>query len=152
MYVAAAHGALVVDNAFAAAGRTMDDHHLPQVTFTTPAIASAGLTDAQAVQRGYVCDCRVLPLEYVPRALVNRDTRGVIKLVAEAGSGRLLGAHVVAVGAGDVIATAVYALANEMTVHQMADLWCPYLTMAEGLKLTAQAFTRDITKLSCCAA
>lgn len=87
----------------------------------------------------------------MPRALVNRDTRGLIKLVADAATGRLLGAHALADGAGDAIATAVYALANEMTVQHMADLWCPYLTMAEGLKLAAQTYTRDITKLSCCA-
>ncbi|SRR6266540_902259 len=151
VYVAAAHGALIADNAFHAAGRTIDYHHLPRVTFTAPAIAAAGITDADAVAAGIRCDCRVLPLEYVPRAVVNRDTRGVIKLVAEAGTGRLLGVHVLAGGAGDVIATAVYALANQMTVHQMADLWCPYLTMAEGLRLAAQTYTRDVSKLSCCA-
>ncbi|MEV6959385.1 mercury(II) reductase [Streptomyces sp. NPDC051207] len=151
VYVASAHGALVADNAFDGAGRTVDHHHLPRVTFTTPAIASVGLTEAQASAQGHTCDCRVLPLEYVPRALVNRDTRGLIKLVADAATGRLLGAHVLAEGAGDVIAAAVYALANDMTVRQLADLWCPYLTMAEGLKLAAQAYTRDVTKLSCCA-
>lgn len=151
VYVAGAHGALVADNAFDDAGRKLDYRHLPRVTFTSPALASAGLTDAQAVERGFRCECRVLPLEHVPRALVNRDSEGVIKLVAERGSGRLLGAHVAADGAGDVIATAVYALANEMTVHQMAGLWMPYLTMAEGLKLAAQSFTRDVAKLSCCA-
>jgi mercuric reductase len=151
VYVAGAHGTLVADNAFDDAGRMLDYHHLPRVTFTSPAIAAAGLTDAQAVEQGYACECRVLPLEYVPRALVNRDTHGLIKLVAEQGTGRLLGAHVIAEGAGDVIATAVYALANQMTVHQMADLWCPYLTMAEGIKLAAQTFTRDVSKLSCCA-
>ncbi|MFC9543034.1 mercury(II) reductase [Streptomyces sp. NPDC056956] len=151
VYVASAHGALIADNAFDGAGRTVDYHHLPRVTFTSPAIASAGLTDAEAAARGYTCDCRVLPLEYVPRALVNRDTRGLIKLVADAATGRLLGAHVLADGAGDIIATVVYALAGGMTVQQMADLWCPYLTMAEGLKLAAQTYTRDVTKLSCCA-
>lgn len=151
VYVAAAHGTLVADNALDGAGRTLDHQHLPRVTFTTPAIAAAGVTDAQAVEQGYACDCRVLPLAYVPRALVNRDTRGLIKLVAEAGTGQLLGAHVIAEGAGDVIATAVYALGNQMTVQQMADLWCPYLTMAEGLKLAAQTYIRDVAKLSCCA-
>ncbi|UGY91267.1 mercury(II) reductase [Streptomyces gobiensis] len=151
VYVAGAHGAVVADNALDGAERTLDYHHLPRVTFTAPAIAAAGLTDAEAVERGINCDCRVLPLEYVPRALVNRDTRGLIKLVAEEDTGRLLGAHVIAEGAGDVIATAVYALANRMTVQQMADLWCPYLTMAEGLKLAAQTYTRDVAKLSCCA-
>ncbi|HEX5116331.1 MAG TPA: mercury(II) reductase [Pseudonocardiaceae bacterium] len=155
VYVAGAHGSVVVDNAFdgveEGTGRTMDYRHLPRVTFTSPAIAAAGLTEAQAVEHGHACECRVLPLESVPRAIVNRDTRGVIKLVAERGTGRLLGAHVIADGAGEVITTAVYALANRMTVHQMAELWCPYLTMSEGLKLAAQTFTRDVTKLSCCA-
>jgi mercuric reductase len=152
VYVAAAQGGLVTVNALAAANRTLDYTHLPAVTFTTPSLASAGMTEAAAVAAGLACECRVLPLSAVPRALANRDTRGAIKLVADAATGRLLGAHVLAEGAGDVIATAVYALANQMTVAQMAALWCPYLTMAEGLKLAAQTFTRDVAKLSCCAA
>ncbi|HEX3590469.1 MAG TPA: mercury(II) reductase [Pseudonocardiaceae bacterium] len=151
VYVAGAHGTQVADNAFDNAARTVDYHHLPAVTFTSPALATVGLTDAAAARAGYDCDCRVLPLSSVARAVVNRDTRGAIKLVAQRGTGRLLGAHVLAEGAGDVIATAVYALANQMTVDQMADLWCPYLTMAEGLKLAAQTFTRDVSLLSCCA-
>lgn len=152
VYVAGAHGALVVDNAFHDAGRTLDYHHLPRVTFTGPSIAAASLTDARAQAQGLDCECRVLPLQHVPRALVNRDTRGLIKLVADRGTGRLRGAHVLADGAGDVIATAVYALHQQMTVQEMAELWCPYLTMTEGLKLAAQTFTRDVAKLSCCAA
>lgn len=151
VYVASAHGRLVADNMFDAAGRTVDYDEMPRVTFTSPAIASAGLTEAQAVRQGFAAQSRVLPLDQVPRAVVNRDTHGLIKLVAERGTGRLLGAHVVADGAGDVIETAVYALANRMTVRQMADQWYPYLTMAEGIKLAAQTFHRDVSKLSCCA-
>jgi mercuric reductase len=124
---------------------------LPRVTFTSPAIASAGLTEAQLVRLGVACDCRVLPLEAVPRAVVSRDTRGVIKLVAEAGTGRVRGAHVVADGAGDVITAAGYAIRAQMTVTDLADTWAPYLTMSEGLKLAAQAFSRDVSRLSCCA-
>lgn len=152
VYVAAAQGGLVADNALAGADRALDYTHLPAVTFTTPALASAGMTEAAAVAAGLTCQCRVLPLSAVPRALANRDTRGAIKLVADADTGRLLGAHVLAEGAGDVIAAGVYALANQMTVQDMARLWCPYLTMAEGLKLAAQTFTTDVSKLSCCAA
>ncbi len=151
VYVAGAHGALIVDNAFGDAGRRMDYTHLPRVIFTTPAIAAVGCTDAQAAEQGLDCECRVLPLDFVPRAIVNRDTRGLIKIVAERGSGRIRGVHVLADNAGDVIAAAVYAVQAGMTVTQMADTWCPYLTMAEGLKLAAQTFTRDVAKLSCCA-
>ncbi|KAB2343735.1 mercury(II) reductase [Actinomadura rudentiformis] len=151
VYVAAAHGALVADNALDGAQHTLDYAALPQVIFTSPVVASAGLTEVQALAQGIRCECRVLPLEYVSRALVTRDTRGLVKLVAEARTGRLLGAHVLAEGAGEVIAGAVYALAAGMTVQQIAGLWSPYLTMAEALKLAAQTYTRDVAKLSCCA-
>jgi len=65
-------------------------------------------------------------------------------------SGR--GDEVVADGAGDLITAATYAITAGMSVDQLAHTWAPYLTMAEALKLAAQTYTRDITKLSCCAA
>ncbi|GAA1439263.1 mercury(II) reductase [Nocardiopsis tropica] len=151
VYVAGAHGAVVADNALDGADRVLDYRHLPRVTFTGPAIAGVGLTDAQAEEQGLDCECRVLPLENVPRAIVNRDTRGLIKIVAERGTGRVVGVTAVAEGAGDVIAAAVYAVQAGMSVEHMANTWCPYLTMAEGLKLAAQTFTLDVAKLSCCA-
>jgi len=104
------------------------------------------------VAAGYRCSCRVLPLEYVPRAIVNRDTRGLVKLVADRDTDRLLGAHILADAAGELITTAVHALDNQATITQLAQAWTPYLTMAEALKLAAQTFTRDVSRLSCCAA
>lgn len=151
VYVAAAHGSIAADNALGDAGRTVDYAHLPRVTFTSPAVAAAGLTEAQAIAAGYRCDSRVLPLDAVPRAIVNRDTRGMVKLVADADTGRLLGVHAVADAAGEIAAAGVYLLAAGMTVEQLATLWSPYLTMSEALKLAAQTFTRDVSKLSCCA-
>jgi len=152
VYVAAAQGTMMVDNAFSGAGRRTDYRHLPRVTFTSPNLASVGLTDAQAAQSGISCTCRVLPLSYVPRAVVNRDTRGVVKIVAEAATGKVLGVHLAAEGAGDAILAATYALEANMTVGQLASTWAPYLTMAEGIKLAAQSFSTDVAKLSCCAA
>lgn len=151
VYVAAAHGTLVADNTLTGRMRTLDYTALPRVTFTSPAIASVGMTDAQAAERGIPCDCRTLPLRYVPRALANRDTRGLVKLVTDACTGRLLGAHVLADGAGDLITAATYAITAGLTVDQLAHTWHPYLTMAEGLRLAAQTFTSDVAKLSCCA-
>ena len=151
VYVAAAHGTLVGDNAIRQAGRRMDYDALPRVIFTSPNIAAVGMTEAQALEAGYECDCRVLELENVPRALVNLDTRGAFKIVAEKGSGKVLGVHVVADNAGDVILAGVYAVKFGLTVQDLAGTWSPYLTMAEGIKLTAQTFTRDVSMLSCCA-
>jgi mercuric reductase len=151
VYVAAAHGTLVAGNALTGAERTLDYTALPRVTFTSPAIAAVGLTDAQVAEAGIACDCRTLPLGYVPRALANRDTRGLVKIIAEAGTGRLLGVHVIADGAGDVITAATYAITAGLTAGQLARTWAPYLTMAEALKLAAQAYTSDVARLSCCA-
>ncbi|MDA8357617.1 MAG: mercury(II) reductase [Actinomycetota bacterium] len=152
VYVSAYEGALAVDNALLGAQRKLDFTGLPRVTFTTPQVAGAGLTEAQAQAAGYEVETSVLPLSAVPRALVNHDTHGLVKLVAEAGTGRLLGASVLAEGAGDVIQTAVLAIRHGITTAELAGTFHPYLTMAEGLKLAAQTFTRDVEKLSCCAA
>ena len=152
VYVAAAQGTLVADNAVGGAGRKMDYAALPRVTFTAPTIAAVGLTEAQARAADYDCECRALPLEHVPRARVNRDTRGGLKIVAERDTGRVLGVSVVAEGAGELILAGVYAVKFGLTVTQLAETWAPYLTMAEALKLAAQTFSVDVSKLSCCAA
>lgn len=130
----------------------LDYTSLPRVTFTHPQVAAVGLTDAQAQEQGLDCECRTLPLEYVPRAQVNLDTRGFVKIVAERESGRIRGVTAVAENAGDVILAAVYAVEFGLTVEDIARVWCPYLTMSEGFKLGAQIFSRDVSKLSCCAA
>lgn len=53
--------------------------------------------------------------------------------------------------AGDAILAGVYAIECRMAVQQLANIWCPYLTISEGIKLAAQAFTMDVAKRSCCA-
>ena len=151
VYVAAAQGNLAAENALTDAHRRMDYAGLPSVIFTDPALASAGLTEAEARAAGLDVATRVLELENVPRALANRDTRGAIKLVADAVTGKVLGVHVVAEGAGDMILAGVYAIKFGLTVEDLATTWAPYLTMSEGLKLVAQSFKGDVKKLSCCA-
>src|SRR6266849_2406234 len=152
VYVAAYEGNLAARNALEGADMKFDFAALPRVIFTGPTVASAGLTDEQANAQGIECECRVLPLSAVPRALVNRDTRGFVKIVAERKTGRIIGATAVADGAGDVIQAAVYAIQFGLTTNQVASTWSPYLTLAEAFRLAAQTFTRDVSKLSCCAA
>lgn len=152
VYVAAKHGGLVVENAFDDAARRVDYSALPRITFTNPTIASAGLTEAQALRQGIDCTSRTLRLEHVPRAIVSRNTRGLVKLVAERDGLRIIGVHIVGDGAGDVILAGSLAIQTQMTVEQLAGGWNPYLTLGEGLYLAAQSFTRDTSKLSCCAA
>ncbi|MEX0696323.1 MAG: mercury(II) reductase, partial [Dongiaceae bacterium] len=128
-----------------------DNSVMPAVVFTDPQVASVGLTEAAARAAGHRVKTSVLPLAYVPRAIAARDTRGLIKLVADADTERLLGAHILAPEGSDSIQTAVLAIKHGLTVGGLADTIFPYLTTVEGLKLAAQAFEKDVSKLSCCA-
>jgi mercuric reductase len=119
--------------------------------FTDPQVATVGYSEAEAHLAGIETDSRTLTLDNVPRALANFDTRGFIKIVAEAGTGRLLGVQAVAPEAGELIQAAVIAIRAHMTVQDLAGQLFPYLTMVEGLKLCAQTFTKDVKQLSCCA-
>jgi mercuric reductase len=150
VYVAAAAGTRAAANMLGGK-EPLDLSVVPGVVFTDPQIATVGLDEISARQSGYKVDTRILTLDNVPRALANFDTRGFIKLVADADSGRLLGVQAVASQAGELIQTAALAIRTHMTVHDLASQLFPYLTMVEGLKLAAQTFTKDVKQLSCCA-
>jgi mercuric reductase len=121
------------------------------INMTGGEVATVGMDESEARVAGIETDSRRLELTHVPRALVNFDTRGFVKLVMEAGTGRLIGAQIVAHNGGEFIETAALAIRHRMTVDELAGELFPYLTMAEALKLCAQAFTRDVSQLSCCA-
>jgi mercuric reductase len=150
VYVAAAAGTRAAIN-MTGGDAALDLTTMPAVVFTDPQVATVGLTEAEAHLKGIETDSRTLTLDNVPRALANFDTRGFIKVVAEAGTGRLLGVQAVAAQAGELIQAAALAIRNRMTVDDLGGQLFPYLTMVEGLKLCAQTFTKDVKQLSCCA-
>ncbi len=152
VYVAAHAGALAAENALTGNERRYDLSALPKVTFTDPAVASVGLTEDQARGQGIEPLVSKLPLEHVPRALAAHDTRGFIKLVADAGTKKIIGAHILAAEAGEMITEPTLATRLGLTIDDLTSTFHPYLTLSEGIKLAAQAFTKDVAKLSCCAA
>jgi mercuric reductase len=151
VYVAAYGGALAAENAINGHSRRYDLTALPRVTFTDPQVASVGMTDGDAHRAGLDAIVARLPLSHVPRAQAAHDTRGFIKLVADRATGHLLGAQILAPDAGEMIAEPALALRHALTVTDLAAAFHPYLTLPEGVKLAALAFTKDVSKLSCCA-
>lgn len=151
VYMAAYGAKLAAKNALNGDTLRYDNAAMPTVVFTDPQVASVGLTEAAARKAGHDVRIATVNLDQVPRALAARDTRGLIKLVADGRSGRLLGAHILAPEGADSIQTAVMAIRCGLTVRQVADAIFPYLTTVEGLKLAALAFDKDVAKLSCCA-
>ncbi|MEX2156894.1 MAG: mercury(II) reductase [Gemmatimonadales bacterium] len=152
VYVAAYGGALAAENALTGNSRRYDLTALPRVTFTDPAVASVGLTEDEARAQGIEPLVSKLPLEHVPRALAARDTRGFVKLVADAATKKIIGAHILAAEAGEMITQPVLAIKLGLTIEDLTSTFHPYLTLSEGIKLAAQTFTKDVSKLSCCAA
>ena len=87
----------------------------------------------------------------MPRAIAARDTRGVIQLIRDRKTDRLLGARILAAEGSELLMEAALAIKFGITVHQLRESFHPYLTLGEGMKLAALAFVKDPAHLSCCA-
>lgn len=129
VYVAAAGGTRAAINMLGGEA-SLDLSAMPAVVFTDPQVATVGLDESEARKKGVETQSRVLTLDNVPRALVNFETRGFIKVVAERGSGRLLGVQAVAAEAGELIQSAALALRAHMTVTDLADQLFPRTGLA----------------------
>ena len=151
VYMAAYGAKVAVNNALGVEPMRYDNAAMPWVVFTDPQVAGVGLSEAQARAAGHEVKTSVIGLDNVPRALAARDTRGLIKLVADTKTDRLLGGQIVAPEGADTIQTLVMALKMGMTTKALGETLFPYLTTVEGLKLAAQTFDKDVAKLSCCA-
>ena len=151
VYMAAHGGKVAVQNALNGDSVAYSNFAMPWVVFTDPQVAGVGLTEAGARASGHQVKTSLINLDQIPRARAARDTRGLIKLVADARSDRLLGGQILAPEGADSIQTLVLALKHEMTARQLAETIFPYLTTVEGVRLAAQGFDRDIHKLPCCA-
>ena len=151
VYMAAYGAKLASRNAVLGGAERYDNAAMPWVVFTDPQVAGVGLTEAQARAAGHDVKTSVLTLDNVPRALAARDTRGLIKLVADRATDRLLGGVIMAPEGADSVQTLAMALKFGMTTKALGETIFPYLTTVEGLKLAAQTFDKDVAKLSCCA-
>jgi mercuric reductase len=131
--------------------RAVNHRVIPRVIFTDPQIAVVGMTEEQGTAAGHDCWCNTLPMSLVPRAGAIRDTRGIIKMVADKNSGEVLGVSMVGHNAGEVIHEAAMALRFRAKIQDFIDLLHVYPTMAEALKIVAISRFKDPAKLSCCA-
>jgi mercuric reductase len=148
--VAAKEGATAAINALTKEKRSINYDLVPHAVFTNPQVASVGLTDAEAVRRGISCECRVITMERVPKALTVGDTRGVLKMVVESVTQKLLGVHIVSPIAADMIHAGAYALRGGLTVDDIIDTVHTFPTFSEALKMAAESFHHDMSRMSCC--
>jgi mercuric reductase len=149
--VGAHDGVIAAANSLGNEGRKVDHSIVPRTIFTDPQVGVVGLTDAEANAKGFVCSCNTVPIHLVPRAGAVRDERGIIKMVLERDSGKVLGVSMVGRDAGEVIHEAAMGMRFGATVYDFIDMVHVYPTMAEALKIVGLSFFKDVSKMSCCA-
>ena len=148
--VAAKEGALAAENAFTVPVRTINYDHIPHAVFTNPQVASVGLTEAEEMRRFNACSCRAIYMDAVPKALAIKENRGLFKMVIHPRSSKILGVHIVSPNAADLIHEPTLAVKFGLTVEDLVDTVHVFPTLSEGIKRVAQAFTRDVSQMSCC--
>jgi mercuric reductase len=145
-------GGIAARNAFASGEIRQVDHRvIPRCIFTDPQVAVVGMTEEEAISAGHRCWCNTIPMSLVPRAGAIRDTRGIIKMVADADTDEVLGVSMVGPNAGEVVHEAAMGLRFHARLRDFIDLLHVYPTMAEALKIVAISRYKDPAKLSCCA-
>lgn len=149
--IAAKEGAIAAENALKNARNKIDFLSVPYAIFTSPEVASVGLTEEQMMQKMKVCSCRTLPMSDVPKAKTIHREKGLIKMAVHPKTGRILGVHILSELAADMIHEAVLAVKYKLTVDDIIDTVHVFPTMTEAIKLVATAFKKDVSKLSCCA-
>ena len=148
--VAAKEGARAAENALTVPFRTIEYDHVPSAVFTNPQVASVGLTEEEEMRRFNACACRTIYMDAVPKADVVKETRGVFKMVIHPSNSKILGVHIVSPYAADLIHEATLAVKFGLTVDDIIDTVHVFPTLSEGIKRVAQAFTRDVSVMSCC--
>ncbi len=148
--VAAKEGAVAAENALTGSEKTINYEQIPHAVFTTPQVASVGITEAEIMKRIKVCACRTVPISSVPKGRALKEKYGIVKLVINPHTAEIVGAGIVSPVAAEMIHEAALAIRNKMTIYDLIDTVHIFPAFSEGLKIAAQAFTRDISTMSCC--
>jgi mercuric reductase len=143
-------GTLAAENALTGSQKGIDYDTVPYTVFTDPQLAGVGLTEHAQMERMGVCSCRTVSFEDVPKARILRRTEGLIKMAIHPETTEVMGVHLLAPQAGDLVAQAMTIIRNRNTINDVVESLPMFPTLSESIKWVAMAFTRDIRKVSCC--
>ena len=138
-HLSSAEGILVAERVAGREVRPLDYDHVPACTYCEPEIGSVGLTERQAVERGYDVRVGTFPFGVLGRAKILGETAGFVKIVAEKKYDEVLGIHMIGPRATELVAEATVALGLETTVEDLARVIHAHPTMAEAIGEAAHA-------------
>lgn len=143
-------GTYAVENALNGASKSIDYRSVPYTIFTDPQLASVGYTEDEQMAELKACACRTVTFDKLPKALITKRTEGVIKIAIHPQTKVIMGVHILAPNAGDLIAQAMVLIKNKNTIDDLEEMLPVFPTLSEAVKLAAMSFTRDMAKMSCC--
>ena len=148
--VAAKQGNAAALNMFENANKTINYDTIPQAVFTSPEVAVVGITEEEFLKKYNVCLCSTVEMDHVEKAGAIKDTRGLIRMVIDPETKRVIGVHIIGPMAADIITTAVYAIECKMTIYDIRDIVHVFPTMSEMIKKAAQSFEQNLDEMACC--
>lgn len=131
-HVAFAQGKMAVENALGK-GAEMDYAVVPRCIYTSPEIASVGLTEQAAVAQGYQIRVGKFPFAANGVATIRAERTGTVKIISEVKYGQILGVHIIGPGAGDLIPEAALAMKLDATPREIATTIHAHPSLAEAL-------------------
>lgn len=137
-HVASAEGIVAVENILGGKS-TIDYDKVPAAIYSFPEVAVVGLTEEEATRRGHKLKIGNFPLAANGKALADGEAEGFVKIVADEQYGEVLGVHIIAAQATDLISEAVATLQLEGTVHDLAEAIHPHPTSSEIIMEAAHA-------------
>lgn len=143
-------GTLAAENALTGTKNSIEYDSVPFTVFTAPQLAGVGLTEAEQMREKGTCNCRTVSFENVPKAVIMNQTEGLIKMVIHPRNEQIVGVHILAPHAGELIAEAMMLVRNKNTVEDVINTLPMFPTLSESIKLAAMSFKKDIYRLSCC--
>jgi len=132
-HVASAEGILCVEKIAGHNVEPLDYGNIPGCTYSYPEIASVGMTEAQAKEKGYELKVGKFPFSASGKAQASGTTDGFVKVIFDAKYGEWLGCHMIGAGVTDMIAEAVLGRKLETTGHEVLKAVHPHPTMSEAM-------------------
>jgi dihydrolipoamide dehydrogenase len=146
-HVASAEGIICVEKIAGKEVEPLDYKNIPGCTYTTPEIASCGLTEAAAREAGYDIKVGKFPFTASGKASASGAKEGFVKLIFDAAYGELLGAHMIGANVTEMIAEIVVARKLETTAHEIIKSVHPHPTMSEAIMEAAAAAYGEVIHL-----
>ena len=136
-HVASSGGLVAAENAMGM-NRVFNERTVTRIAFTSPQVACVGLTGKEAKALGYEVVVGAAPLSMNTLGMITVQTDGLVEIVADKRYGEILGIHIIADSACEMIGQGVLAIQQEMTLEELAQTTFPHPTLSESIAEAAR--------------